>query len=302
MKVIISDTHFGTRQNSITWLHSQEDFIYKQLIPFIKSQPEEVTLVHLGDVFDSRSSVSTYIASRVIKMFESLKDVTKEIIIVSGNHDYYSPNSDKVNTNAIILQQIGLTILSKEIMIRGEDLYVPWYCWFDQDKLVDIVDSNNIKNIFTHADLHEGTKITNARIFSGHIHTPHFDGKKYTLGSTYPLTFADADQDRGFYTLDDYELKFHPNTESIRFFKSLGIPEFEVRDNDYINLYIDMTNESLLNDVKSWIKTKKNCTVFPLEIQNDNNIDLYNGEEYNIENICKELIPDHLIEKFESII
>ena len=30
---ILTDTHFGVKQNSMTWLNSQLDFFYNQLIP-----------------------------------------------------------------------------------------------------------------------------------------------------------------------------------------------------------------------------------------------------------------------------
>lgn len=299
-KVLITDTHFGVRQNSLTWLKSQEDFIYNQLIPFIKNETEPITLVHCGDVFDSRSSISTFIASRVINIFNALKEVCEEIIVVSGNHDFYSPNSDEIDTNILLLQQTGITILSKDILIRDKDLYVPWYCWFEQDKLQKIIDENNIENVFTHADLMDNVTIKGPKIFSGHIHIPNISGRHFTLGSTYALNFADANQDRGFYTLTEKEIKFYPNIESIKFYKFTEIPEIEVNDNDYINLYIDIKDENLLNSVKDWIKNKRNCTIFPIEKTHE--IYEVNSEEYNIENICKNMIPDKLKDKFEMLL
>lgn len=304
MKVIISDTHFGVRQNSLTWLKSQEDFIYNQLIPFMKSTPEFITLVHLGDVFDSRSSVSTYVASRVIKMFDTLKKIANEVIVVSGNHDFYSPNSDEVDTNTLLLKQIGITVVSNDVYVNGKDLYVPWYMWFEQDYLQSVIDKYYITSVFTHADLvSEPVKISGPRIFSGHIHTPHFDGKLMTLGSTYPLTFADANQERGFYVLDEKGLNFHPNTKSIRFWKFSDIPTEKVSQFDYINLYIsksNLQNEEYMSRLKDWIKDKRNCQVFPIDDTLSSNIDV-SDTNYNITDICKDLIPDYLKDKFLKI-
>lgn len=301
MKLLITDTHFGVKQNSLTWLKSQENFIYKQLIPFIKNTNQEVTLVHLGDVFDSRSSVSTYIASRVIKIFESLKKVTKEIIIVSGNHDFYSPNSDEVDTNTLLLKQTGITIVSDEVLIRDNDLFVPWYKWFEQEYLQTLIAKHNITNVFTHADIvTEKVHIKGPKVFSGHIHIPNYKGKLINLGSTYALDFADANQERGFYTLTD-KLEFYPNTESIKFWKLYSIPDFKINTNDYINLYIDMNNEDLLNKVKIWIKDKRNCTVFPLENINESLNEIEISDNYNIEQFCESLIPEKLKDKFNKI-
>jgi DNA repair exonuclease SbcCD nuclease subunit len=304
MKVIISDTHFGIRQNSLTWLKSQEDFVYNQLIPFMMSTSEFITLVHLGDVFDSRSSVSTYVASRVIKMFDTLKKIANEVIVVSGNHDFYSPNSDEVDTNTLLLKQIGITVVSNDVYVNGKDLYVPWYMWFEQDYLQSVIDKYYITNVFTHADLvTEPVKISGPRIFSGHIHTPNFNGKLMTLGSTYPLTFADANQERGFYVLDEKGLNFYPNTKSIRFWKFSDIPTEKVSQFDYINLYIsksNLQNEEYMSRLKDWIKDKRNCQVFPIDDTQSSNIDV-SDTNYNITDICKDLIPDYLKDKFLKI-
>ena len=48
------------------------DFVREQMIPYIKSIDDEVVLIHLGDVFDSRSTVNTYIAQEVKELFEEL--------------------------------------------------------------------------------------------------------------------------------------------------------------------------------------------------------------------------------------
>lgn len=34
--IILSDTHFGIKQNSITWMNSQINFLYNEFIPYIK--------------------------------------------------------------------------------------------------------------------------------------------------------------------------------------------------------------------------------------------------------------------------
>ena len=100
INVIFTDTHFGWKNNSMTWLNSQMDFIYKQFIPEIKrlSKDESVRVIHCGDVFDSRSTISTYVATKVVQAFKDIRSVCEDFVIVCGNHDFYSPNSDTVNT------------------------------------------------------------------------------------------------------------------------------------------------------------------------------------------------------------
>ena len=40
--IIFTDTHFGVKQNSITWFKSQKKFIEEQLMPYIKSLDDDV--------------------------------------------------------------------------------------------------------------------------------------------------------------------------------------------------------------------------------------------------------------------
>ena len=106
--VIITDTHFGVKNNSMTWFTSQSDFIYKQLIPYIKTINDEVRLIHMGDVFESRSTISIYIAKKVRQIFKDLSKLCNNIIIVAGNHDFYSPNSDEYDSLSLALNNIEL--------------------------------------------------------------------------------------------------------------------------------------------------------------------------------------------------
>ena len=174
--ILITDTHFGAKQNSITWLNSQSKFIEDQLIPYINRETKEgnkVKLIHLGDVFDSRSTISTYIATRVVELFEKLTNVVNDFIIIGGNHDYYSPNSDSVDSLNLLLGNIGCRLITKDVEIDGENMYVPWYQYSNPD-LQSMINKNNIKNIFTHADIvTEKVILKNCNIYSGHLHIPY---------------------------------------------------------------------------------------------------------------------------------
>ena len=126
--ILITDTHFGIKQNSITWFNSQSNFIYKQLIPYIEDHKDVVRLIHLGDVFDSRSSISVLIAAKVKKIFTDLARVCGQVIVIGGNHDYYSPNSNEYNSIELVLGDVpGITLVTRDILIDGNNMYVPWY-------------------------------------------------------------------------------------------------------------------------------------------------------------------------------
>lgn len=323
MKIIlITDTHYGIKQNSITWMNAQLDFIYNELIPYIKSIDDDIMLIHCGDVFDSRSSINPFIAKNVRYAFKELVKVCNNgMYIIAGNHDYYSPTDDTVTALELILNDIPeIHIIHDDISCICPDKYgnmllAPWYEFEKYEKLKQWIDDKKPKSLFCHADLTmlpDGYMklLKGINIYSGHIHTPHHTNRLHTLGSTYALTFADCNSERGFYVLDeDYNLEFHPAKNIIKFWRYKNDEIFDIDvnkiKNDYVELYIDKIN--LLNDVYTE-KIKKitskvhNIVIIPND--NEQNIDecLETFDNYNIEKVCLDTIPDELKDKFNQII
>ena len=322
--ILISDTHFGVKNNSMTWFKHQCDFIYKQLIPFIQSQKEPVRLYHLGDVFDNRSSINTLIAQQVKKMFNDLCDAVGigGVYVISGNHDYYSPvdQESNVNTPQLILGEIGnnqphFHIIDKKVYHNEDfDLLIPWFKYDDVEELAKSIKYWKPTRIFCHADLthidpEHKELFKDIAVYSGHIHTPEFYKNLHTIGSTYALTFADCNSDRGFYMLNDNNLlEFYPNNYSIRFWRFKNNEVFDcltkVKPDDYVELYIDqklLLADEYVNIVKEISKQIHNINVIPLseDLTITESVDF---DSYNIENICKDSIPRELQQKFEKIV
>ena len=133
-KIIITDTHFGRYNNSINFLNSQL-LIFDDLKRFIKmNKVDRFDLIHLGDVFESRSTISTQISDEVRSLFKELNSLIKErnpenkFIFVAGNHDFFSPISDKVNSlDTYIRDWIpDAVIVSRDYWVDGDDIYIPW--------------------------------------------------------------------------------------------------------------------------------------------------------------------------------
>lgn len=305
--ILFTDTHFGVKQNSLTWLNSQLDFIYKQLIPYIKSLKEDVDIICLGDVFDSRSSISTMVATKIVEAFTELRSVVNKFIIIAGNHDYYSPNSSEIDTLSLVFKNLDIKLITNGITIDGDSIYVPWYSWGD-DIIQDVIYQRNIKRIFTHADIvNEAVKYKHVDIFSGHIHIPSLKPGLYNLGSCYSLNFADANQERGFYVIDDDNIEFILNKESIRFWRLYNGDIFKdfnhIKNQDYIEVYVDKSNlldinyQDRLNILN---KEYKNIWVIPQT--NDSIIENEIFEGYDMNNIISNMIPDELKDKFNKIL
>lgn len=318
--VLFTDTHFGVKNNSMTWLNSQLDFIYKQLIPDLKKIKEEMdpvrdqlTLIHLGDVFDSRSTISTYVATKVREAFSDLKQVVDQFNIVAGNHDFYSPNSDEVCSIDLLLSGLKINLFTQESYLTNNgDLFLPWYQYQDTKTVNQLIENGSINRIFTHADIvTEKVPYIGVPIFSGHLHTPDInpDLNRYNLGSCYPLTFADANSHRGYYILKNKGWKFIPNMQSIQFWRLYDEDIFDIynqyiKTKDYIELYISETNMSdpkYVEKLNFFTQTYKNIWIIPQTgLGSDYELEKFEG--YDIEKITKKMIPTELKSKFEVVL
>jgi DNA repair exonuclease SbcCD nuclease subunit len=318
----------------MTWLKSQKEFFDKQLIPHLKKRKKDgymVRLIHCGDVFDSRSTINTYIATTVVDLFLQICEIVDKFIIVSGNHDYYGERIEDVDTVTLMFQQLQLKYPSIfNIISRSKQgdtwgnevcLYVPWYEWIKHDDLVEYLENfrndpdrspdADITHIFTHADLvREKTDIECQNIISGHIHTPYFKDNIKNLGSVFALTFTDNNSERGFYEYEDGgELKFIPNTKSIRFWRFYNDEIFEipksVKKDDYIEIYIDrskVAQKKYADAYSQWTKKFKNIWRIPQPDENENTtVDIKKFEGYNIETMTEGMIPEELRDKFNKI-
>lgn len=324
---IITDTHFGVKQNSTTWLNSQLDFMYKQLIPHIQQcidseLYDNIRLIHLGDVFDSRSTISTFVATKVVELFTKLSSMC-EVHIIAGNHDFYSPNSDEVDSLNLLLKNTGAILYTKDyekVRIPGTETYeifIPWYKWGNE-----VIDSmmrchgKNIVNVFTHADIvSEQIPFTflnkETRVFSGHIHIPNVKKNLYNLGSCYAIDFTDANQYRGYYTIvDNGDPRFYCNNTSIKFWRLYNEDIFnkektsKISTQDYVELYIsqtNMTDPKYLEKINEIICSLRNVWIIPKteELLNE---DIEKFEGYDIEKITMNMIPERLKDKFEMVL
>lgn len=304
-------------------------FFYEQFIPHLKklkNSGEDFQIIHLGDVFDSRSTLNVLVAHKVYNLFKDLSKICP-IQIIAGNHDFYSPNSDEINSIELILRDLignGINICDKLCIGSDDDntMLIPWYKWSYEGvkEAVEIADTNNITHIFAHTDLeHIEPKIyallKGKTVYSGHIHIPSVMGEHkelITLGSTFALNFADANSERGYYILDGDELTFFPNTKSIKFHRLYINDRFSLEDyelngyseNDYFEFYVDkqkMAQDAIQDTLKAFQTTHRNSTIIIIDEEKSAQKVSQNASK-DMAEICKEMIPEYLQEKFSKVI
>ena len=132
MKIaIITDTHFGARNDNVNF----NDYFYKfyegQFFPFLQ-QNNIKNVIHLGDVMDRRKFVSYRIAKDFRERFLlpfSVLDINLHMLV--GNHDIFFKNTNDVNSLQELVdgryKTINLYSEAQEVTFDGLPiLFMPW--------------------------------------------------------------------------------------------------------------------------------------------------------------------------------
>ena len=208
MKVaIITDTHYGARKGS-KHLHDYFELFYKNV--FFPSLEEHGidTIVHMGDIFDSRKSIdyqSLEWAKRVV--FEPLKKY--KVYAITGNHDCYYKDTNDVNSPELLLKDYpNIKTYSKATEIklgRLKVLMLPWINSENYQESLDLIKKSKARVTMGHLELN-GFKATRGhmmetgmdvktfdkfeKVYSGHFHTRSSDGKIFYLGNPYAVSYT----------------------------------------------------------------------------------------------------------------
>ena len=331
-ELVIGDLHFGIKNNSLTWLEQQLNFITNQVFPILENENID-RCIFLGDLTDIRYSINQQVGIELKKLFRTMLNNYPNItfIICAGNHDYYSPLEEFASYNSYeLIFGEEFLMVHKNLIIVNQDpyitedgaLFLPWY-WTENDNHIDEIlynyDFNDeVKEIFCHTDLSQwpGARIAAFKgtpIYSGHIHFCYEDtlANLFNLGSACAFTFNDVNMDKYVYILEDYEIVKKIKNVTTPSFKRLYNEEiFNVTDdmfnNSYVQLCISSNNINKAKYVEQ-IKELKNTYV-------DSNIRLHTIDEdtdmttlsvatfnTNIETYIEDNIPEYLDEKYQII-
>ena len=233
MKVaIITDQHFGARNDSIAFLDFFQKFYDDTFFPSLDAAGISTVLI-LGDTFDRRKYVNFYALDRAKKMFfDKLEERGIRVHMLAGNHDTYYKNTNDVNSPDLLLREynnIDVIDSPETIVIDGTSIcMMPWICPENYQESLDEMKNTKAEICMGHFEIagfamhrgmesHEGLskEIFDKfdMVFSGHYHHRSDDGHIYYLGNPYELTWQDYKDTRGFhlFDLERRELEFIPN-------------------------------------------------------------------------------------------
>ena len=221
MKVaLITDTHFGARNDNQNFNEYFFQFYENQFFPYLKEH-NITDVVHLGDVMDRRKYVSYRIAKdfreRFIDKFEGIN-----FHMLVGNHDTFYKNTNEVNS----LQELvdgrhkNITVYEKSTEVEFDGckiLFVPWINTENMSHTMKMLQTSDAQICMGHLELngfemqkglvmdHGWDKQEFKRfdmVMSGHYHHKSDDGQIFYLGTPYEIYWNDWNDPKGFHVFD----------------------------------------------------------------------------------------------------
>jgi DNA repair exonuclease SbcCD nuclease subunit len=233
MKVaVVTDTHFGVKNDSPLFLNEFLSFFEKQFFPYVLEHKID-TVLHLGDLLDRRKFVNFYTLSQVRDRFMSFfeeNNITLHIIL--GNHDTFYRNTSSINSmTELFSHQQNIHIYSEPVIINLDGLdvgLVPWINEANTDSCVKFLDDASVPIIMGHFEINGFQVVSGVKhshgllpslfskfdaVYSGHFHIKQSDANITYLGTPYQITFSDAYDIKGFHIFDteDQSMTFVSN-------------------------------------------------------------------------------------------
>ena len=218
---IITDQHFGARNDSIQFLDYYEKFYDEVFFPKLKEEGI-TTLLILGDTFDRRKYINflTYKRSKIM-FFGRLWQLGIKVHMLAGNHDTYFKNTNEVNSVELLLQEYNnINVIDHPAIIHVDNVpicMIPWICADNYDDSIKTIQDTDAEICMGHFEIsgfamHRGMPSQEGLdrgifrkfdyTFSGHYHhRSNADGIFY-LGNPYELTWQDYNDTRGFHLFD----------------------------------------------------------------------------------------------------
>lgn len=226
MKIaLITDQHFGARNDSQLFLDYYEKFYSEVFFPNLKEQDIKTVLI-LGDTFDRRKYVNFNTLQRSKNMFfDKLRDEEITVHMLAGNHDTYYKNTNEVNSIDLLLKEYeNITVIDEPMTISLDNkddtddiLMIPWICVDNYNRCLEEINNSKATLCAGHFEIagfamyrgHPNEEGLDRGIFrkfdwtfSGHYHHKSSRDGIHYLGNPYELNWQDFNDSRGFHIFD----------------------------------------------------------------------------------------------------
>ena len=221
MKIaLITDTHFGARNDNTSFLDYFEKFYSKIFFPELEKQGV-TTIIHLGDIVDRRKYISYVTLRRMKDMFiDECAKRNIDLHVIIGNHDVPYKNTNEINSMQELFDKshVNYYYEPKTVSFDGHDiLLMPWINhqnYADAKKAMDetpaqvmmahleiagaLMDRGNVNEHGLPADMFDKFEM----VCSGHFHHKSTIKNIEYLGCPYEMTWIDYQDPKGFHIYD----------------------------------------------------------------------------------------------------
>lgn len=313
MKVaVICDTHFGVRNDNVSFLDHQEKFYNEVFFPEIDRLGIK-TILDLGDTFDRRKYVNYATLKRVYNMwFDPIKDRGITYHCILGNHTTYYKNTNEINFGMLVEKYDNVNVYEREpveIDLEGTTVMLsPWICAENKQSSFDAFRETKAQILMGHFEI-QGFEMMKGHlcdhgldmktfdrfdsVYSGHFHHPSSYGNITYLGAPYEMTWTDFGGKRGFHIFDTDNRTMTFVENPYRMFHKLVYDDTDMTIEDITHL----NTEGLTNTyVKVIVRSKANPYIFDLfldKLQNSGAVDIKVVEDHmNLDSINEEELLD----------
>jgi DNA repair exonuclease SbcCD nuclease subunit len=272
MKVlVITDQHFGVRNDSLVYIDYYKKFYGNVVIPFIKKFGINQVLC-LGDTFDRRKSVNFNSLEAAKEMwFDPLLEMGVSMTMLVGNHDIYYKNTLRVNAPSLILGEYGnISVVDSPTEFTLGSLSVlgiPWICDENRSRTYELLEKSVSPLCVGHLEFNGFEVVPGIvmdhgidmnpfkkfdKVLSGHFHSKTNKNNVHYLGNPYELYWNDYQSPRGFHILDTetLDLKFYRNPYTMFekiYYKDDDIDVSECKGK-YVKLIVEKKENQLVFD------------------------------------------------------
>ena len=286
---VITDTHWSARKSSRLFQDYFEQFYNNVFFPTLEQYGID-TIIHMGDAFDSRKSIDFVGLDWTRKVV--LEPLSKyKVHLITGNHDIYFKNSNKVNSPELLLKDYGnITTYSEptEVNIGGLNiLLLAWSNSENQDKSFKLIKNTKAKVVMGHLELQgfrvnknlvmeehglEANLFSNfKKVFSGHYHTRSDNGTVFYLGNPYEIYWNDVNDPRGFTIFDTETLEHFHIDNPYRMFYNIYYEDtpyqtFDVREYENKIVRVIVRKKSDIKQFERFIDKLYNANIAELKV------------------------------------
>jgi DNA repair exonuclease SbcCD nuclease subunit len=256
---LITDTHFGARNDNSNFNDYFFEFYEKQFFPYLEEH-NITDVIHLGDVMDRRKFVSYKTAKDFRERFVN-KFANINLHMLVGNHDTFYKNTNAVNSLHELVdgRYDNITVYEKATEVEFDGCKIlPWINAENMSSTMKMLKTSDAQVCMGHLELNgfemqKGMVMDHGwdrqefnrfdMVMSGHYHHKSDDGQIFYLGTPYEIYWNDWNDPKGFHVFDTEKRELERIVNPLNIFSKIYYDDSQEINYDmssYKNKYVKL--------------------------------------------------------------